>query len=535
MPGPNPDDTLLLIRCPSCGQRFKVEEDLRGRTVECGGCEHHFRINDEVIVRGKKFYPGERRDSGLNRFQRVPLAVAPPVMGTPLVRYGEAPDPLIFEPTTPQRIIAGLMGGACIILMALLIIFGASSGGALDGVTTGNRMIMAGFTGLLGTLLLVYANPRTRARTTAVGLLASVCLVTLPIFFTSGSNRLGERDVDRNMPLEIPPDKAAAPQDSDMITELRRRIGTDPLVAEIERLAKDGSPRRAVGLWLRDLQERNRFLIMDYILRTTGADPQSHYYPRGHGDFLMVVTGINMSLEEVALIASPLGSLERTLPEISVIEVRVNNENFVEGPVEKLTDRSNPAFYDLNKRELESIDLERIERAVKRLAEAEPKIYRSDITRRLISLLATPEVKFKGPVCNALIKWADDPAPAAETALKEAAKLIEKKTPVPEEMISLIVKAKNPGVIPILDALWSERPNQWEMQYSEMGQAAEPKLLSRFPQVTGWHRQSAARLLGRVGGANSLPVLEAAKNGADPELRVLLDKAIHSIRSRLGS
>ena len=56
----NPDSSLLLIRCPSCGQRFKVGEDFRGRSVECGGCEHRFRIQDEVIVRGRKFYPGER-------------------------------------------------------------------------------------------------------------------------------------------------------------------------------------------------------------------------------------------------------------------------------------------------------------------------------------------------------------------------------------------------------------------------------------------------------------------------------------------
>ena len=62
------DDSLLLIRCPTCGQRFKVGEDLRERTVECGGCESRFRINDEVIVRGRKFYPGERKDPGFNRF-----------------------------------------------------------------------------------------------------------------------------------------------------------------------------------------------------------------------------------------------------------------------------------------------------------------------------------------------------------------------------------------------------------------------------------------------------------------------------------
>ena len=72
-----PDSTLnqLQIRCPNCGQRFKVSEDLRGKLVECGSCEQRFRVNDEVILRSRKFYPGEsKRDVSLDRFARAPLA-----------------------------------------------------------------------------------------------------------------------------------------------------------------------------------------------------------------------------------------------------------------------------------------------------------------------------------------------------------------------------------------------------------------------------------------------------------------------------
>lgn len=532
MPGLNPDDALLLIRCPTCGQRFKVSEDLRGRTVECGGCEQRFRINDDVIVRGRKFYPGERRDARLNRFQRVPLAVAPPVIGTPTVRYVEPPDPATFEPASPQRIIAGLLGGLAIAAMALLLILGASRGGALDGIPTENRLLMACFGGLLGTALLVYANPRSRGKAMAFGLVLSASLAFLPFVFTDGSTKLPNQALDT--PLTQLSDANAEPpiSESDQIIELRRAIGTDPLVAEIERLAAEGSTRRAVGLWLRDLREQNRFLIKDYILRATGADPESHYYPRDHGNFLMVVTGISLSLDEMATIASELGTIENTYPEISVIEVKVNNQNFIEGPLEKLTNKKNPAFYDLNKRELESIDLERVERAVKRLADAEPSIYRSDITRKLITLLATPEVTFKGDVCRALTVWAEEFEEAGETALAQAREMLAKGVSIPEEIVALIVKAQNPGVLPILDELWQQNPNRWESLYADMGQAAEATLLRRFPSTTGSHRHSAVRLLGRVGAADSLRVLNAAKTDADPELGILIDNASRSIRSR---
>lgn len=532
MPTVNPDDALLLIRCPSCAQRFKVAEDLRGRTVECGGCEQRFRINDEAIVRGRKFYPGEKQDNRLTRFQRVPLAVAPPVVATPTIRYAEPPDPSTFMPLTPQRVIAGLLGGCVIVLMALLLTLGASRGGALDGIPTDKRLIMACFGGILGTVLLAYANPRSRGKSLFSGLMLTGILAGIPFVFTAGSISLPDQDAPYTDPFAEILEKT---EDSNAnVSELSLTIGTKPLEDEIERLSSEGSTRKAVGLWLRDMSEQNRFLIRDYILRATGADPQSHYYPREEGNFLMVVTGITLTLDEMAVVAQKLGSIENIFPEISVIEVKVNDENFVEGSIEQLTDKTQPKFYEANKRELESIDLERIERAVKRLADAEPNVYRSDISSKLLELLGMPEVKFKGEVCQALIVWADNLANTGTVAIAQAKSMLDSKIAVPEELIKLIIKSKNPEIIPILEILWQENPAKWESHYASVGQIAEPSLLSLFSSSSGSHRNSAVRLLGRVGTADSLDTLLAAKTGAESELSILLDHAISSIRSRHG-
>ena len=531
MPSSNPDDTLLLIRCPSCGQRFKVGEDLRGRTVECGGCEHRFRINDDVIVRGKKFYPGERKDPGMNRFQRVPLAIAPATTAVPAVRYAEAPNPVSFEPTPPQRIVAGIVGVVGMVFMALLLMFGSSRGGILDGMTTENRLLMAGFTGLLGVVMLVYANPRARVKAFMFGFLMSAGLISLPFFFTVGSIPLSDLSADSSVPAKVAQEEST---ESKALTDLRNVIGTRPLENEIARLAREGSGKHAVGLWFRDLQEQNRILIRDYITRTTSVEAPPIYYPRNKGNFLMVIIGTSASLDEVAKIASPLGSIEKIHTELSVVEVRVNNESFVEGPIEKLNDRKDPAFYDLNKRELESVDLARVSKAVKRLAEAEPKVYRNDISRKLTALLGARWVDFKGDVCNALAVWSEKPGPAGDAALVEVKDLVSRKATVPQEMIALIVKEKNPGVIPILDELWSKNPTHWESLYAGVGPEAEATLIRRFTAANGALRHSAVRLLGRVGGGDSLPLLEAALAGADPELRVLIAKSTESIRGRMA-
>ena len=468
----------------------------------------------------------------LNRYQRVPFSTGQPALPFQGPNYEDMIDPAVFEPTSPLRVIAGLLGGTGMAFMGMLLIVGAKHGGALDGITTENRMIMAGFACLLGALLLIYANPRARFKAAALSLLFGSGVISLPLFHTEGSSQMASNHV-----LPLVPDETLnpAPKSSkdDGIAELRKLIGTDPLTAEMSRLEAESSPYRAVGLWLREMQERNRFLIMEYVLRTTGADPQSHFYPRGNGNFLLVVTGVKGSLEEMSEIVKALGSVERVVPELSVIEVRVDNQNFVEGPIDKLTDQTSQEFYELNKRELESIDLVRIEKAVRRLGEAEPNVYRSDISRLLLSLLKTPDLKFKASVCRALEVWADNPQEAGVAALEEATAIMDQNGVVPVEMISLSLKSGSSDVALILDDLWHEDSNRWEAFYARAGEVAEPKILERFPDCEGLKKHSAVRLLGKVGGEKSLPILQEALDGADGELKVLLDNAIQAIRSRV--
>ena len=534
MPSRTPDDSFLLIRCPSCDQRFKVGEDLRERTVECGGCEHRFRIGDEVIVRGRKFYPCEQKSHQLNRFSRIPMPGGGNLTRIQPIRYGNTPDPAVLEPASPQRIMAGIIGVAGMVLMALLLMFGASRAGLLDGMILTNRLLMAGFASVLGVLLLVYANPRARMKALGVGLILSIGLLLVPFFFKTGSVPLGSKlagEPKKNAPM-VPP--IEAPREDDAILALRARIGTAPLVAEIQKLALNGSGKQAVGLWFRDLSESNRFLVRDYILRVTEAAPTSIYYPRGGGDYLLVVTGIKKSLPELAELTSVLGRTEKIYTDLSVIEVRVRKEIFIEGEIEKLSKKDDPAFYDLNKRELESIDLDRVRRAVQRLAEAEPKIYRADISHKLISLLNQDGLEFKGNICSALAVWSELPGPASEAALIEVKKLIAKGEAVPPEIVALIVKEQNTGIIPILDELWFKNPMAWESHYADLGEPIEGTVLERLPNTTGTIRYSAVRILGRVGGARSLSVLTEAMAGKDPELKVLIEQSKKSISARLG-
>jgi hypothetical protein len=533
MSAPKPEEALLLIRCPSCGQRFKVGEDLMRRTVECGNCEQRFRISEDVIVRGKKTYPGERKDKALGRFQRFPLnpGGVPPKIDP--VQYGHAPDPSFYEPTPPLRIVAAAAGVVMMVLIGMLLILGADHNAALDGIPTERRLIMAGFAAVLGSVLVLYGNRKARAKAAVFSLLASAGLLSLPYIFNKASEPLGGMQVREESVEEVEEVKVEKPILTG-VDLLKDQIGVDPLQQEIERLQKEGNSRTAIGLWLRNLSASNRFLVRDYVLRTLDADHQSHYYPRGGDDYLMVVSGVRMSLTDIAGVVGALGTVGKVYPDLSVVEVLVNNTNFVEGPIDKLNNKRDPAFYELNKRELESIDMDRVSRAVRRLVDAEPVIYQNDIVRRLITLLEADYVEFKSDVCQALLKWSADLGPAGDAALRVLEKKMQQGSKVPKEMVEIIVASKNPDVVPFLDRLWQQAPLQWEYLYSLTGPAAEAQLLKHWAAEDGLHRHSVVRLLGKVGTRASIKPLEDHLSHTDAELRVLIEKALASIRSRGG-
>ena len=524
-------DQPILIRCPSCGQRFRVGDDLVGRPVECGACENRFKITEDVIVRGRKVYPGERNRKRLDFFQRVATAEISASSTFSSTPYDDFADPLLFEPSPPQRIIAGIIGASVMLIIGMLLIFGASRGGVLDGMVTLNRMVMGGFVGGLGTALLVYANPKERKKVLRIGVICTAVLVSIPLFLTEGSTPLGKLDVEKKN-LAEPVKKI---EEAAGLVDLRNRLGSQPLEEEISRLKADGTTRQAVGLWLRGLREQNRFLIRDYVLRVTGADPQSHYYPRGGGDFLMVVTGITTSMDDLVKLCKPLGDVVMVHSVLPVVEIKVRNENFVENPIDKLNNKADPDFYRLNLAELNSIDLDRMKKAVKRLMDSSPKVLRADITQRLVELLAVDEVDFKAEICSALAVWSESPGPAGTAAMKQAAKNVSKDIEVPKEMIALAVKEGIAEVVSILDKLWQKNPTDWEALYSDVGPAAEKKVLAHAAINDEGLRRSLVRILGKVGGNDSLQALESMKvTATEPELKVLIDNSLAAIRSRIS-
>jgi hypothetical protein len=249
----------------------------------------------------------------------------------------------------------------------------------------------------------------------------------------------------------------------------------------------------------------------------------------------MVVTGITTPMDELVKFCKPLGEVVMVHSTLPIVEVKVRNENFVENPIDKLSNKADPDFYTLNLAELNSIDLDRMEKAVKRLMDSSPKILRSDITQRLLELLVVDEVDFKAEICAALAVWSEKQGVAGAVAMKQAANLVSRDLEVPKEMIALAVKEGNTDVVTILDKLWQKSPTDWEALYSDVGPAAEPVLLTHVAINDEGRRRSLVRILGKVGGKDGLQALESMKATAiEPELKILIDNSLAAIRTRIS-
>ncbi len=520
----------LSIRCPSCRQRFSVGSELMGRMVECGACDARFRINDDVILRSKKFYPGERNSLELNRFQRVPLSAAAPE-GLQTIRYAEFDQLDKLEPASPQRIMAGILGVVLMAVIALMFIFSNGPGGTLSAMPLENKLVMGGFISAVGVALLVYANPRARAKAGFFGLLIAAGLLTIP-FFIKGPSVTYTTSADYPDYVD-PTDPLISPGESeDPLVTLRNRFSTNPLEAEQKRLESTGSNKKAYGIYITNLLQRNIYVVRDYLIRDTMAGSSSHPYPRDNGEYLMVLTDVSMDITEVAKVASLLGTTKEIHPEIGVVLVSIDNEQFEISAPDKLNNQKDPAFYTLNQRELSSIDIDRVKLAVKRLAAAEPSIYREDISGILLNLMDKPGVRFHDELSKALLVWLKDPSLAEEAALKVLQEHIAAGEPVHENLVTLVMKGKKQAGIPFVLTLWLGDPLLWERQYAEFGSVIEPSIIEQLGSENAVLRRSAINILGQIGTEKSLSPLGQLVGVEDPEVRVLAERSIKAIKER---
>ncbi|MDG1358307.1 MAG: zinc-ribbon domain-containing protein, partial [Akkermansiaceae bacterium] len=152
----------MKIHCPKCDQAFDVADDYIGKKVECGSCDHLFKISkDHVHVEKKRFYPGEKKGTGLSKFGGKSSADTGQVAFVP-ASYQSDVNPDLVGPPRPRRTIA--VAGGIFLMITVIVIFllGGGKEGPMRDVETSNRYVLSGFSALIGSSLLIYGASRNR-------------------------------------------------------------------------------------------------------------------------------------------------------------------------------------------------------------------------------------------------------------------------------------------------------------------------------------------------------------------------------------
>lgn len=534
----------LRIQCPACERQFKVSDDLRGRTVECGACEHQFKLDGSTEIQKKpeKIYPGEQHRKGLEAFGRTPSKSAEAVHFE-TAAYNQTASALDVVPLSSQEWFAAMVGGGVLIMTILIFLWGAQPEGILKDMEVARRVVLAVFMVVVGGGLVAYGCRHRKKAGFAVGVPLGAVAIALaflmPVHRTSvpiyedGSPIAQRPPSDEPDELDVPQPRSAE--------EMLRLVGYGPVKRAIKtHFDNEGSKGNlsdyvceyVSAIWVPVMEERYKFQIMSYLQRKTMSIARPSFYRRGDGG-LFVVDGPRLAVERVASIAERFGRVEEIYPEIRIIELVLDNERFVGvGPelMNKLTDKTHPAFYARNQQELEHIDVDRVRGAVRRLGEAEPLRFQVEISRRLLQLMEEDDDEdLRAEICKTLQTWAREGDDSDRVIAVVAREMQARDQSLPRSLVEFLVQRQSPEAVALIEPLWANAPISWEPIMLEIGPSVEEAVLRHLDSGDRSIQQSAIRIIKRIGTARSLPPLRAAHAEADQETKMLLESVIETI------
>ena len=534
----------LKIQCPKCSKRFTVNENLIGKTVECGACDHRFSVEAEsIIVERKKVYPGEHRgDDFLNKLGRDQSGGGKEgrkgdfVEATP--RFTPQVDSIM--PSSAGQKIAFASGLGLTLLYAILFFIGSGEGGFFEDVLMEKRLILGGFVAFLGAALIIMGakNWRIRAIFLAIFLVAGLIGLVLvrPVHHTpyADVNTLDANHSGAEVVEEIL-DEA----------EIKARVGYLGMQRKLDdMITKHGAEgeKYVVGIFIEDLSGSAFHEIEKYLLKALSIPPTegiSRYRRNGEKDSLLVISGVPMDFDTVVRRCDPRLGNATTYPEHRLIDLKLSGTLFTVpsgDQLTKLTDSEHPAFFSRNLDELKALDPVRVGDAVARLANVRPdipRLHEDKIVPEFLRILSKEEdPKLLSDLGKALRVWASGQAACVELVAKNVKKWMADDVVVPKSLVDYLNDNDSKDAPVIVDQLWGQDPELWSKQYMALGSSMESRLIYHLEESPLKLKKAALLILNKTGTSLSLPTLERMKSSSDAEVKILAEGAIRSIKAR---
>lgn len=534
------------IQCPECHRRFQTHDDLTGKTVECGACDHRFSVGPEhVLQEKKKFYPGEHPDAGLDRFGRSQVREDVPVTFETAC-YRPQPDLTSIQPPTPAQSFAIAIGLAVTLGFAALFFLASGERQAFTDVDMIQRLTLGGFVCLIGSALIIFGAKNWRSKACFLSLLISFLVIGLiflrPVHLTPSSLQAGSDQPVSSTPAATSDISADEQSEEEVYLS---KIGYSKVVEFIKRNTDDkegiDGRQRVIGIYAHPVTDSSYNTIESYLKRRLSLAPDVpvyRYKRNDNQDSLIVIADNRLNFDLCARVSEQLGNVA-SLPGRRIIDLDVNKSVFSDPSPEemrKLVEEDHELFCISNLNELDHPNIDRVISAVQRLAKIPDEIkmrYKPKIASRLTTLITTEQnEKLIEAAGKALRKWGKDDPVIVKDLTKSVVEQLDQGQNVPRSLVDFLIENKSEKSLLIVDHMWAKNPNRWAEQYLSLGATGEDRLIYHLKNSPSELRRNAVIILKRIGTEKSIPALTAALRGTNDGFDISIKRAIESIKSR---
>lgn len=525
----------MRIECPECSQRFDVTDDFMDKTVECGSCDSRFKVTDEVVMKEKsKFYPGEKRDAHLERFANVKASAVAASKSAQAVDFQQAhyqPDVNAAKVGSPRprQTVAAAVGVVVMVVMLVIFLLAGGPEGPMRDMETPNRMVLCGFTTLLGCVLVLFGLKANLGRALLLCLVLGGGLMSMPFLFPGNPTSASDSSV-----VDWKEDAKEVEERGKLSVEdaFREEVGYGPVADALEQYPADS----VVAIYVRNAQQILRDKIADYLYEETGKVSRGISYNRGdmrdtglYG--LILLTNQKLTIDEIAALCSRFGRVNKIQRDLRVVDVTVENSKVVKLDPSQSVKPNDSGFYREQLKALMSFDPEVKSKAVVRLGIAEPKAMRDDITQQLLTMLPGSGSNLKLEIINTLGVWSQEGDGAGAVVLT-AVRELHTEGKVNKQSMEFLVARKIDGAEVILMELWHKEPVIWSDLLINLGEGAQFLLLPKLTEMDTAHVVAAADILAEVGSKEAVPIMRAALEKLDETGKKSLKASIDEIEKR---